>query len=74
LKLRYKKEAAPFYPKVLYSNFGLEDLLSEVRLAFVDWQYSHEVERARLDGSRMGAVAAMLLSEFESCIVVEKIT
>lgn len=72
LKARYDREIAPHHPSFFYSDNGLERTLKNARLAFVQWRYVHELERGRFEESLFIETIEMILSEFESRIVVVK--
>ena len=72
LKKRYEMEIAPVHPNIFFSDYGLEHVLKNARNAFVQWRYSYELDRARFDHGLFTETVEMILSEFESRIVVEK--
>ncbi|MEM5474600.1 hypothetical protein WNZ14_22985 [Hoeflea sp. AS60] len=72
LKARYDREIAPRHPSFIYLDDGLERTLENARNAFVQWRYVHELERAHFDVSVFIETIEMILSEFESRIVVVK--
>lgn len=72
LKARYDREIAPLHPNFFYLDNGLERTLENARLAFVQWRYVHELERGRFEESLFVETIEMILSEFESRIVVLK--
>lgn len=72
LKTRYERELAPRHPNVFFSDYGLERVLDDARRAFIQWRYAYELDKARFDHSRFIETIEMMLSEFESRIVVER--
>lgn len=72
LKARYDREIAPRHPSFINLDDGLERILENARQAFVQWRYVHELDIASFDVSVFIETVEMVLSEFESIIVVVK--
>lgn len=72
LKKRYEREIAPGHPNIFSTDYGLEHVLENACGAFVQWRYSFELETARFDTGLFTETVEMILSEFESRIVVVK--
>lgn len=72
LKARYDKEIAPRHPSPFHKDNGLERILKDARKAFVYWRYAYELDNACFDVGLFIETIKMVLSEFESRIVVVK--
>lgn len=72
LKARYDREIAPHHPSFHYLDDGLEHILEHARNAFVQWRYVHEIDRAYFNVIVIIETIEMVLSEFESRIVMVK--
>tara|TARA_R110000751_G_scaffold272764_1_gene373002 strand:- start:27796 stop:28332 length:537 start_codon:yes stop_codon:yes gene_type:complete len=72
LKARYDIEISPRHPSPFPKDNGLEHILKDARKAFVDWRYAYELDNARFDVGVFKETIELVLSEFESEIIVVK--
>lgn len=64
LNAEFKNSVAPsHYPRFLYSDIGIKDVLDHHANAFVDWRYLHEATQLYFDQSAFTATLEMILSE-----------
>lgn len=68
----FKRSVNPRHPSVLFIDYGIRDILSQHKDAFVDWRYLHEAKKTMMfDQSVFEATLEMVLREFRKRYRVE---
>lgn len=70
----FKRTVNSCRPSVLYADYGIRDMLSQHKNAFVDWRYLHEAKKTMMfDQSAFEATVEMVLREFRKGYRIEPV-
>ncbi len=64
LDTEFRRSVAPRHPNALYVDYGIRNVLSQHKNAFVDWRYTHENKGVNFHISTFKATLEMILNEF----------
>ncbi len=71
----FKRSVIPHHPNFLFVNYGVRDVLTQHKEAFIDWRYLHEPKKPMMfDHSTFEATLEMVLREFRKRYRVEHVT
>lgn len=70
----FKRTVIPRHPSVFFIDYGIRDLLSQHKDAFVDWRYLHEAKKSMMfDQSAFEATLELVLREFRKRYRIEPV-
>lgn len=70
----FKRSVNPRHPGVLLVDYGIRDILSQHKDAFIDWRYLHEAKKTMMfDQSAFEATLEMVLNEFKKRYRIEPV-
>ncbi|UWR30971.1 hypothetical protein K3758_05435 [Sulfitobacter sp. W002] len=75
LDQEFKQSVNPQHPSPLFVDYGIRDILTQHKDAFIDWRYLHEAKKTMMfDQSTFEATLEMVLHEFRKRYRIEKVT
>ncbi|MGR3384999.1 hypothetical protein [Roseovarius indicus] len=70
----FKRSVSPRHPSGFLVDYGIRDILSQHKDAFVDWRYLHEAKKSMsFDQSAIEAALELVLSEFRKRYRTERV-
>jgi len=70
----FKRSVNPRHPSVFFIDYGIRDILSQHKDAFIDWRYLHEAKKTMMfDQSAFEATLEMVLREFRKRYRTERV-
>jgi hypothetical protein len=64
----------PHHPSLFSVDYGIRDILTQHKNAFIDWRYLHEAKKTMMfDQSTFEATLEMVLHEFRKRYRIEKV-
>lgn len=74
LDQEFKRSVMPHHPSLLPFGYGIRDILSQHKDAFIDWRYLHEAKKTMMfDHSKFEATLEMVLHELRKRYHLEKV-
>jgi hypothetical protein len=75
LDQEFRRSVNPLSPSPFFVDYGIRDILTQHKDAFVDWRYLHEAKKTMMfDQSAFEATLEMVLQEFRKRYRIEKVT
>ncbi|WP_109468860.1 hypothetical protein [Albibacillus kandeliae] len=75
LDLEFKRSVIPHHPSLFFVDYGIRDILTQNKNAFIDWRYLHEARRSMMfDQRTFEATLEMVLREFRKRYRNEQVT
>lgn len=72
LDKEFKRSVSPHHPSFIFIDYGIRDILSQHKDAFVDWRYLHEAKKTMMfNQSTFEATLEMVLREFSKRYRIE---
>jgi len=69
----FKRSVIPHHPSVFFVDYGIRDILTQHKDAFIDWRYLHEAKKTMMfDQSIFEATLEMVLHEFRKRYRIEQ--
>ncbi|WP_095587550.1 hypothetical protein [Actibacterium ureilyticum] len=74
LDQEFKRSVMPHHPSLFFVDYGIRDILTQHKNAFIDWRYLHEAKKTMMfDQSTFEATLEMVLHEFRKRYRIEKV-
>ncbi|WP_297773542.1 hypothetical protein [uncultured Roseovarius sp.] len=71
----FKQSVIPHHPSFVFVGYGIRDILTQHRDAFIDWRYLHKAKKSMMfDQDTFEATLEMVLYEFRKRYRLEKVT
>ncbi|NIY95777.1 hypothetical protein HC022_05795 [Salipiger sp. HF18] len=73
LDKEFRRSVSPLHPSPFFVDYGIRDILTQHKDAFIDWRYLHEAKKTMMfDESAFEATLEMVLHEFRKRYRIEE--